>query len=94
MYELYAKIMFLMGNNNSQTKAKGIISRGVGDKELEIRFSTTVFWAIYSNRHAILARNKLSLHRKTSSHLPCGVLRWSRITKLDRIELQNNRIEI
>jgi len=56
MYELYAKIMFLMGNNNSQTKAKGIISRGVGDKELEIRLSTTVFWAIYSNRHAILAR--------------------------------------
>jgi len=58
MYELYAKIMFLMGNNNSQTKAKGKISRGVGDKELEIRLSTTVFWAIYSNRHAILARNK------------------------------------
>ena len=49
--------MFLMGNNNSQTKAKGMIARGVGDKELEIRLSTTVFWAIYSNRHAILARN-------------------------------------
>ena len=56
MDTLYAKIMFLMGNNNSQTKAKGMISRGVGDKELEIRLSTTVFWAIYSNRHAILAR--------------------------------------
>ena len=45
-----------MGNNNSQTKAKVMISRGVGDKELEIRFSTTLFWAIFSNRHAILAR--------------------------------------
>lgn len=62
MYELYAKIMFLMGNNNSQTKAKGMISRGVGDKELEIRFSTTVFWAIYSNRHAILARNTFQIN--------------------------------
>ena len=50
MYKLYAKIMFLMGNNNSQTTAKGMISRGVGDKELEIRLSRTVFWAIYSNR--------------------------------------------
>jgi len=45
-----------MGNNNSQTKAKGMISRGVGHKELEISLSTTVFWDIYSNRHAILAR--------------------------------------
>ena len=50
-----------MGNNNSQTKAKGMISRGVGDKELEIRLSTTVFWAVYSNRHAILARNNESI---------------------------------
>jgi len=56
MYKLCAKIMFLIGNNNSQTKEKGMISRGVEDKELAIRLSTTVFWAIYSNRHAILAR--------------------------------------
>ena len=36
MYELYAKIMYLMGNNNLQTKEKGMISGGEGDKELEI----------------------------------------------------------
>jgi len=37
-------------------------ARGMGDKELEIRFSTTVFWAFYSNRHAILARKKTRQH--------------------------------
>ncbi len=56
------KITFLMSNINRILKRKELFHAGVVDKHLEIRFSTTVFWAILSKRHAILARKRMTTY--------------------------------
>jgi len=63
----YFVLRSFIGTNHS-IKDNGVT---LGDKDLEIKFSTTLFWAIFSNRHAILARNTDTLSEMY--HLPLSI---------------------